>query len=87
MTEPLLTNERAVREWAWLVERFGIDACQTALNGLPGGRRPYPLNVARQLGVTLPEGLEIAPTPAAHARAHLADIKALLKPARADQNR
>lgn len=87
MTEPLLTNERAVREWAWLVERFGIDACQAALNGLPGGRRPYPLNVARQLGVTLPDGLEAAPTPIADARTHLANIKAMLKPGRADQTR
>lgn len=80
MTEPLLTNERAVREWAWLVERFGMEACQAALDGLPGSRRPYPLNVARQLGVTLPDGLETAPTPAADARAHLAGIKALLSP-------
>lgn len=87
MTEPLLTNERAKREWTWLVERFGTEVCQAAIQGLPGGRRPYPLNVARQLGIQLPEDLTTAPTPPTEARQHIESIKALLKPARTDQPR
>lgn len=80
MTEPLLTNERAQREWAWLVERFGRDACQRAIAELQGGQRAFPLNIARRLGATLPEDLAAAPTPREQAQLHLDGLKALLRP-------
>ena len=59
-TPPLLTNDRAAREWAWIVAQVGESAALTALGRL-GNRRPYPLNVARILRLELPADLADAP--------------------------
>lgn len=53
--EPELTNDRAHREWAWLCARVGEERARAAIEQIPGGRKAYPLNIARALGVTLPE--------------------------------
>lgn len=55
MNDPLLTNERAEREWRYLRMRFSEEKLNEALTSLPGDRKPYPLNVARMLGVKLPK--------------------------------
>ena len=68
MAEPLLTNERAEREWAWLVARVGESTALDALARLPGGRRPYPLNIARVLGLALPEPEALPPLTTAVSR-------------------
>lgn len=60
MTEPLITNDRGQREWAWIVGQVGEAAALAALERL-GTRRPYPLNVARVLGLVLPDDLAEAP--------------------------
>lgn len=79
MTEPLLTNDRARREWAWIVERVGAQRAQEALEGL-SGQRPYPLNVARKLGLKLPPSLAEAPPASPEvALAHIAALRARLK--------
>ncbi|WP_312283590.1 hypothetical protein [Candidatus Igneacidithiobacillus taiwanensis] len=52
--EPELTNDRARREWQWLCREVGETVARAALARLPGKRRPYPLNVARVLGIELP---------------------------------
>lgn len=75
MPEPLLTNDRARREWAYIVERVGLEAANRALEAISGGQRPYPLNVARKLGLSLPEDLA-APPPASREVA-LSHISAL----------
>lgn len=76
MTEPLLTNDRAHREWNWIVKRAGETAARKAIEALSGGQRPYPLNIARKLGLELPK--ELADPPAAPpevARAHLEALR------------
>ena len=60
MTEPLLTNDRGQREWAWIVGQVGEAAALAALERL-GNRKPYPLNVARALGLSLPADLAEPP--------------------------
>lgn len=79
MRKPLLTNERAKKEWAWILERVGPQAAQEALETLQGAQRPYPLNVARKLGLKLPEHLSEPPAPRSVAHTHLAALKASLK--------
>ena len=54
-SEPLLTNDRAKREWIWLCRRVGEEAVREAIARLPGARKAFPLNIARQLQIELPE--------------------------------
>lgn len=60
MTEPLITNARARREWQWIVSQVGIERATAALERL-GNRKPYPLNIARLLGLKLPDALANEP--------------------------
>ena len=53
--EPILTNERAEREWKYLCERVGEQRARAAIGQLKGRQRAYPLNIARVLKVQLPE--------------------------------
>lgn len=80
MTEPLITNQRGQREWDWIVAQVGLEAAQSALQTLPGGKRPYPLNIAKALGLKLPERLsEPSAAPRAVAHKHLEALKASLR--------
>ena len=65
-------NERDKRAAAWLIEQFGAEA----ENRLAGARRPYPSNIAKVLGATLPESLKRTESTAA--RQKLASMKAML---------
>jgi len=51
----LVTNERGHREWLYLLQRFGESRLLSAIQELPGNRKHYPLNVARTLGIQLPQ--------------------------------
>lgn len=78
--EPLLTNDRARREWAWLVAQVGDQTARDAIARLPGNRKPYPLNVARVLGLTLPDNLASAPpAPPDVVRERLAELKRIVR--------
>ncbi|MCX7689110.1 MAG: cryptic plasmid protein A [Fimbriimonadales bacterium] len=80
--EPLITNERAQREWAWICAHVGETTAREAIAKLPGARKPYPLNVARVLGLSLPRELaKDPPAPPEVARLHLERARALLKKA------
>jgi hypothetical protein len=60
------TNDWSRRQLAWLRAQVGDPAILEAVAQLPPGRKPWPLNVARQLGLRLPEHLAVDPsTPAA----------------------
>ncbi|WP_312283598.1 hypothetical protein [Candidatus Igneacidithiobacillus taiwanensis] len=59
--EPELTNNRARREWQWLCSQVGETVARAALARLPGKRRPYPLNIARVLGIELPPEKDLPP--------------------------
>lgn len=87
MTAPLITNERGQLEWEWIVGKVGLDAAHNAIQALSGSQRPYPLNIARKLGLKLPERLsEPAAAPRAVAHAHLATLKASLNHERDKRN-
>lgn len=79
--DPELTNLRAEREWKWLCQRVGEARARAAIARIPGNRRPFPLNIARVLGVDLPDE---ALLPALNsntdaARAALAEIRKCLQ--------
>jgi hypothetical protein len=80
---PLLTNLRAQREWIWLSQRFSVDQLSQAIQSL-GAQRPYPLNIARKLGVLLPAENDLPMTEAQQqssriaARASIDAARALL---------
>lgn len=69
-------NERDKRTAAWLIEQFGAETVAEAEARLAGARRPYPSNIAKVLGATLPEALKR--TENAAAREKLAAMKAML---------
>jgi hypothetical protein len=50
----LISNDRGQREWLYLLQRFGESRLLQAIEEIPGKRQPFPLNVARVLGVALP---------------------------------
>lgn len=56
---PLITNARGAQEWAWVVSQVGELEALAAIERL-GNRRPYPLNIARVLGLVIPTDLPLA---------------------------
>lgn len=73
--EPLITNDRGRREWAWIVAQVGEEAARSVQ--LTGNRKPYPLNIAQALGLTLPADLEEADR--ATARKRVAALRVMLR--------
>lgn len=75
--EPLITNERGKREWEYIVSRVGEERARAAIAQIPGNRRPYPLNIARVLGIELPKNLAEEPASRETARRYLEEIRKL----------
>lgn len=73
----IIENERDERTAAWLIEQFGAEAVAEAETRLKGARKPYPGNLAKVLGATLPEHLKR--TEKAAARQKLAELRQMLK--------
>lgn len=73
----IIQNERDERAAAWLLEKFGAEALAEAEARLKGSRRPYPSNLAKVLGATLPENLKR--TENAAARQKLAELRRMLE--------
>ena len=73
----IIQNERDERAAAWLIEKFGAEAVADAESRLAGARKPYPSNIAKVLGVPLPECLKRTETAAA--RQTLASIRRMLE--------
>lgn len=82
--EPLLTNLRAEREWLWLRARFSPFQLVAAIAAL-GTQRPYPLNIARKLRVSLPDEVDLPFTDAQKrrnlqvARENLDSVRSILR--------
>jgi hypothetical protein len=72
----ILANERDRRTLAYLVETCGLDRVTRARQALPGRTRPYVSNIAKTLGVTIPDAVVI--TPREVGCRHLAEIKSFL---------
>ena len=52
--EPILNNERAKKEWNYILSKVGERNALDAINKLPGNRKPFPFNIAKCLGLELP---------------------------------
>ena len=70
-------NERDERTAAWLIEQVGAEALAEAETRLQGARKPYPSNLAKVLGLTLPDSLKR--TENAAARQKLAELKNIIE--------
>ena len=73
----IIQNERDKRTAAWLIEQVGAEALAEAETRLQGARKPYPSNLAKVLGLTLPESLKR--TENAAARQKLAELKNIIE--------
>lgn len=70
-------NERDKRTAEWLIETYGAEAVAEAETRLAGARKPYPSNIAKVLGATLPDNLKLTETAAA--RQKLAELRRMLE--------
>ena len=73
----ILETERDRRTLAWLVQQVGELGLERACASLAGRRKCYPSNLAKCLGLVLPESL--ARPSSEEAQAYLKDIRGLLK--------
>lgn len=64
----LVLNSRDVRALAWLISEAGFDAVHEACGRLAGRRRLYPTNLAKALGLRIPESVATVPATDALAR-------------------
>lgn len=75
--KPLIQSKRDERALAWLIEQVGESAVAAACLQLAGNRKAYPSNLARALGLILPNSLALASP--ADVKRHIAEIEALLE--------
>jgi len=62
--QPDLTSDLSTRQWRWLVDRVGEPAAAAALSAaVAKGKKAYPLNAARELGLVLPAAAALPPVP------------------------
>ena len=73
----VLESDRDRRALDWLVSQVGLAAVELACSQLAGGRKAYVSNIAKVLGLNLPDS--ISATPKDEALVHLASIKNILK--------
>lgn len=58
----LVLNDRDERAVAWLIGEVGVAAVEEACGQLAGRRRLYPSNLAKVLGLSIPETVINAPS-------------------------
>ena len=73
----IVENERDRRTATWLIETYGAEAVAEAETRIAGARKPYPGNIAKVLGATLPEAIKR--TENAAARQKLAELRRMLE--------
>ncbi|WP_321947818.1 hypothetical protein [Paraburkholderia sp. J10-1] len=72
----ILASQRDRRTFAYLVDTCSLERVIKARQALPGRTRPYVSNIAKQLGVAIPDSVII--TPRADGQKHIAEIKEML---------
>lgn len=72
----LVLNARDERAIAWLIDQAGFDAVQQACEKIVGKRKLYPTNLAKILGLSIPESVVV--TPASEARDRVRELLTLL---------
>jgi hypothetical protein len=75
-TAVVIESKRDERVLAWLVAQVGEQGVADACVRLAGGRKAYPSNIAKALGLTPPKNLSVASR--ADALRHLEAIASLL---------
>lgn len=75
-TDVILANDRDRRVYDYLIATCGEKRVANARQQLPGRTRPYVSNIAKMLGVTIPDAVVI--TTREDGRRQLAEIKKLL---------
>lgn len=69
----LALNARDERAIAWMIEQVGFEAVQEACGRLAGQRRRYPTNLAKVLGLTIPNS--VVSTPASVALERIRELR------------
>lgn len=69
----LVLNSRDERALAWLIEEVGLEAVQVACSRLAGRRRLYATNLAKVLGLRIPES--VANIPATEVLSRIRDLR------------
>lgn len=72
----LMLNERDEREVAWLIDQAGFDAVQQACEKIAGNRKLYQTNLAKILGLSIPQSIIV--TPVSEARGRVRDLLILV---------
>jgi hypothetical protein len=72
----LVLNARDERAIAWLIDQAGFDAVQQACGKIAGNRKFYPTNLAKALGLSIPQSVIVAPCSVARER--IRDLLTLL---------
>ena len=71
-----MLNTRDERAIAWLIDQAGFEAVQQACQEIPGNRKLYPTNLAKILGLSIPQS--VVDTPASEARDRIRELLAIL---------
>ena len=64
----IVLNARDERAIAWLIEQAGFDAVHKACEDIVGNRKLYPSNLAKILGLSIPQSVVDTPASVAHVR-------------------
>ncbi len=73
----IINNERDRRAAEWLVSQVGQGAVDAAIAGLAGNRHAYISNIAKVLGVEIPN--QVVVTPPSEAKKRLSDLRVMLE--------
>lgn len=71
-----MLSARDQRAIDWLIEQAGLDAVQQACEMIAGNRKLYPSNLAKILGLSIPQS--VIDTPHSIARDRIRELLALL---------
>lgn len=72
----LVLNARDERAIAWLIDQVGLEAVELACGKIAGNRMLYPSNLAKALGLSIPQSVVVAPSSVARER--ICDLLTLL---------
>ncbi|SIT48187.1 Cryptic plasmid protein A [Paraburkholderia ribeironis] len=77
IADVIIESDRDLRGYAYLIQTCGETRVANARQKLAGRTRPYVSNLAKVLGVTIPEIVVI--TPREEARQRLSEIKKIIR--------
>jgi len=69
-------NARDERAITWLIDQVGFEAVEIARGKIAGNRKIYPSNLAKILGLVIPQS--VIDTPSSKARERIRELRTLL---------